>query len=67
MEDRDVRARLLNVDQAAAYLGLAPKTLRNGLGPRAPHPFPVKPKRIGKKVLFDILDLDRFIDSIPVT
>ena len=60
------RKRLLPVDQAAEYLGIAPKTLRNRLGPRAPQPFPVKPKKIGKKVLFDIRDLDAFCDSLTV-
>jgi predicted DNA-binding transcriptional regulator AlpA len=60
-----VRPRLLNVDETAKYLGIAPKTLRNRLGPRAEYPFPVKPKRIGKKVLFDLKALDEFIDSMP--
>ena len=56
--------RLLNVDETARYLGIAPKTLRNRLGPRAEHPFPVKPKRIGKRVLFDVKALDAFVDSL---
>ena len=60
-----VRPRLLNVDETARYLGIAPKTLRNRLGPRAEHPFPVKPKRIGKKVLFDMKALDAFVDALP--
>jgi hypothetical protein len=59
-----VRPRLLSVDQAAAYLSISPKTIRNGLGPKAPDPFPVKPKRAGKRVLFDIKDLDAFVDSM---
>jgi len=28
-------------------------------------PFPVKPKRWGKRVLFDVRDLDGFADSLP--
>ena len=59
-----VRPRLLNVDETARYLGIAPKTLRNRLGPRATNPFPVKPKHIGKKVLFDVKALDAFVDSL---
>jgi predicted DNA-binding transcriptional regulator AlpA len=59
-----LKRRLLPVNEAAEYLGLAPKTLRNRLGPKAPDPFPVKPKKIGKKVLFDIRDLDAFVDSL---
>ncbi|MBU2490407.1 MAG: helix-turn-helix domain-containing protein [Proteobacteria bacterium] len=57
--------RLLNVRETAVYLGLPEKTLRNRLGPRATNPFPVKPKRIGKRVLFDKNDLERFVDGLP--
>lgn len=57
--------RLLSVELAAKFLGLSPKTIRNGLGKKAPHPFPVKPKKIGKRVLFDIKDLNAYVDSLP--
>ena len=60
-----IAPRLLNVEQTAQYLSISPKTIRNRLGPRAPDPFPVKPKKIGKRVLFDIRDLDRYIDALP--
>lgn len=60
-----IRPRLLSVEETARYLSLAPKTIRNRLGPKAPDPFPVKPKRIGKRVLFDKKDLDRYIDQLP--
>ena len=57
--------RLLGIEQAAEYLSISPKTIRNGLGPKAPQPFPVKPKKHGKRVLFDIQDLDRYVDGLP--
>ena len=60
----DIQPRLLNIEQTARYIGLAPKTIRNRLGPKAPDPFPVKPKKLGGRVLFDIRDLDRFIDDL---
>jgi predicted DNA-binding transcriptional regulator AlpA len=59
--------RLLTVDQTACYLGLSEKTLRNRLGPRAKKPFPVKPLRIGGKILFQIADLDSFIDRLAAS
>lgn len=59
-----IKPRLLSVEQSAGYLGISPKTIRNGLGPKARDPFPVKPKRAGKRVLFDIRDLDAYIDSL---
>ncbi len=57
--------RLLSVQEAAVYLGLSPRTLYNATAPKSKDPFPVKPKRIGKKVQFDVMDLDQFIDSLP--
>lgn len=53
--------RLLPVEQAADYLGVSPKTIRNGLGPRVVKPFPV---RCGGRVLFRKEDLDEYIDRL---
>jgi len=59
------RKRLYSVQESAVYLGLSPRTLYNGVAPGSKNPFPVKAKRLGKKVLFDIRDLDLFVDSLP--
>ena len=56
--------RLLSVEEAATYLGLSPRTIYNGVGLKSTTPFAVKPKRYGKRVLFDIRDLNRFCDSL---
>lgn len=56
--------RLFSIDDAAYYLGIAPKTIRNGLGPKAKHPFPVKPRKLGGRVVFEKSDLDKFVDSL---
>jgi len=56
--------RLLPVEEAADYLGVSPKTIRNRLGPKASKPFPVKPVRHGGKVLFRRDDLDAYIDHL---
>ena len=56
--------RLLDIQQTAEYLSIAPKTIRNGLGPKAVKPFPIKPKRFGKRVLFDKKDLDHYVDTL---
>jgi hypothetical protein len=61
----DIQPRLLSVIETAKYLSIAPKTIRNRLGPKASDPFPVKPKKIGKRVLFDIRDLERYVDQLP--
>jgi len=57
--------RLLSIEETAVYLSISPKTIRNRLGPRAETPFPIKPKRFGRRVLFDIKDLDKYVDSMP--
>ena len=56
--------RLLSVEETASYLGLSPRTIYNGIAPKSKNPFPVKPKRIGKLVRFDIRDLDTFVESL---
>ena len=65
MDKPDSRTkRLLSVDETASYLGLSPRTIYNGIAPKSKNPFPVKPKRIGKLVRFDIRDLDTFVESL---
>ena len=55
----------MSIDIAAEYLSISGKSIRNRLGPKAPDPFPIKPKRIGKRVLFDKADIDKFVDGLP--
>lgn len=54
--------RLLTVKEAAEYLGLASQTVYNAISRKADG-FCVKPIRIGKKPLFDLRDLDAWIES----
>jgi len=56
--------RLLSIREAADYLSLSPRTLYNGVAPKSKIPFPVRPKRIGKAVRFDIRDLEEYVDSL---
>jgi len=58
-----LRPRLVSIADAALYLGLAPKTLRNRLSDKD-NPFPVKPRYYGGKPLFEVNELDAFIDSL---
>jgi excisionase family DNA binding protein len=59
--------RLLTIREAAAYLGLSVHTIYNGIARNTAKPFPVKPIRIGSKPLFDLRDLDEFIESQKAT
>ncbi len=58
------RRRLLTVEETAQYVGLSPKTIRNMIGPKAPRAFPVKPVKMGGRVLFKIEALDQMIDGM---
>lgn len=63
----NITPRMLSVNEAAQYIGLAAKTIRNRIGPKAMIPFPIRPKRIGGRVLFDVKDLDAYLDRLPAT
>ena len=56
-------AEIENVKDKSVQQAL--ETIRNRIGPRAADPFPIKPKRIGGRVLFDVKDLDAYLDSLP--
>jgi hypothetical protein len=58
-----IRPRMVDTKGAAIYLGIAVKTLRNRLSDKE-NPFPVKPRYLGGKPLFELSELDAFIDSL---
>jgi hypothetical protein len=66
-ESERVTPRMLSVDEAARYIGIAAKTIRNRVGPKAKIAFPVKPTRIGGRMLFDVQKLDEYLDTVPTT
>ena len=59
-----VQKKLLSVEEAARYLGLSPRTIYNGVAPKSKKPFPVKVKRVGKLIRFDIKDLEAYVESL---
>lgn len=58
------KKRLLSVNETAEYLGISPRTIYNSIGRKATSKFPIKPKRIGRLVKFDIYDIDNYLNSI---
>ena len=58
-----VAKRLLTIAETAGYLGIARQSLYNRIGRNAKDPFPVRPVRIFGKPLFDMRDLDRYIEE----
>ncbi|MFH2061062.1 MAG: helix-turn-helix domain-containing protein [Pseudomonadota bacterium] len=59
-----IQKRLLSPEETAAYLGISVRTIYNQISRRAKRKFPVKPKRVGRLVKFDIRDLDSYIESL---
>lgn len=59
-----LQKRLLTIKETAEFLSLSPRTLYNRIHPKSRNPFPIKPKRIGKSVRFDLKDLERFITTL---
>jgi predicted DNA-binding transcriptional regulator AlpA len=61
-EDLKARDRaLLTIRQAAAFLGMAEKTLRNRLSDGT---FPLRPVRLSGRPLFKRRDLENLVDSL---
>ena len=58
------KTRLLSVEELSQLLGISPRTIYNGVHRRAKKPFPIKPKRIGRSIKFDVRDVERFIESL---
>ena len=54
--------RLLKVEEVAFRLGIGKKTISNELSKGH---FPLKPKRYGRRLLFDSLDVENFIKNVP--
>ena len=63
MRGSDIK-QFLRVKEAAEWLNIPVKSLYNAIAPGAKHPFPVKPKRIGGRVRFDIRDLEEWRESL---
>ena len=53
--------RMLNIQEMSDRVGLRPQTIRNKLNCGT---LPIKTKKIGRKLLWDIKDVDRFLDGL---
>ncbi len=56
---------LLPLEETARRLGISPQTIRNSISKRTNRTFPLKPKKWGKRVMFDSLDVEAYINSLP--
>ena len=58
------RLKLLTVEQTAERLNISPRTVYNRARPGSQNPFPIRPRRFGKKVLFLKEEVDAFISAM---
>ena len=54
--------RMLTFEELAHYLGLSPQTIRNKFYAGE---FPIPAKKIFSKTLWDLKDVDRYLDRLP--
>ena len=60
---KKIESPYLNVREAAEYLRVSARMLYNRCAPGAVSPLPIKVKRIGRRLLFDKRELDKFMDD----
>ena len=58
----DMEKRMLSIQEVSTYLGLSPQTIYNRLSAGT---FPIKTKRIGRRLKWDRRDVDRYLDKLP--
>ena len=63
-ENPVIKKRLLNILEAAHFLGISVRTIYNQIGRKAKKKFPVKAAQIGRRILFDIRELESYVDSL---
>jgi excisionase family DNA binding protein len=63
MKDQFKDKRLITVQELSDYLGMSHWTVRAKV---RNHEFPFKPRRLGRFLRFDIHEVDRYINSLPV-
>jgi excisionase family DNA binding protein len=63
-DEKNIEPRLLTIKQASQFLNIHPGTIYNGVAPNSLNPFPIKPVRLGRKVLFRKIDLEQYVNSL---
>jgi excisionase family DNA binding protein len=53
---------MLSLREVSDYLGVSPQTIYNQLSAGT---FPIKTKRIGRRLKWDRWDVDHFLDKLP--
>ena len=57
-----VERRIMDIHELSDYTGFSPQTIYNQLSAGT---FPIKTKRIGRRLKWDRRDVDRYLDQVP--
>jgi len=57
-----ISQRMFNFEELGDYIGLSPQTIKNKFYAGE---FPIPAKRIFSKILWDIKDIDSYLDKLP--
>ena len=63
-EGMSFKRRLMSVEETAEYLGISPRTIYNRVCHGSKNPFPIRVRKIGKLIKFDINDINAYVDSL---
>lgn len=56
--------RYLTVNDVADRLQMSARTIYTQVAPKAKKKFPIKPKRFGKLLRWDVRDVDAYLESL---
>ena len=60
--DKNFETRMIGIKELSIYIGLAEQTIRNML---ANGTFPIPTKKIGGRLKWDKIDVDKYLDKLP--
>jgi predicted DNA-binding transcriptional regulator AlpA len=61
---KDLEKRWLDIKETADRISISHRTLYNRTSPKSKNPFPVKPKRVGRRLVFDVKAIDAYMESL---
>lgn len=56
--------RLLTVEEVAGILGISPRTIYNRVHRKSKRLFPIRAKRVGRLLRFDVREVEAYIEGL---
>jgi len=61
---KELEKRWLNIKEAAERMTISHRSLYNRVCSKSKNPFPVQPKRIGRRLVFDLKAIDEYMEGL---